>query len=157
MATKKRIPKLVAGDKAPDFKVADEHGKIRSLKDFKGKKLVLFFYPKDNTSGCTKEACNLRDNHAKLRKAGYEVVGVSTDSEKSHQSFIEKHDLPFTLLADTDKELVAAYDVWGDKVLYGKKYKGVFRTTFIINEKGVIEQVITDVDTEAHAEQILEG
>lgn len=156
MAAKKRIPKLVAGDKAPDFKVADEHGKIRSLKDFKGKKLVLFFYPKDNTSGCTKEACNLRDNYSKLKKAGYEVVGVSTDSEKSHQGFIAKHELPYTLLADTEKELVTAYDVWGDKVLYGKKYKGVFRTTFLINEKGVIDQVITDVDTEAHAGQILE-
>jgi peroxiredoxin Q/BCP len=155
MAAKKRIPKLKAGDKAPDFKVNDENGKVRSLKDFKGKKLVLFFYPKDNTSGCTKEACNLRDNYTRLKKAGFEVVGVSTDSEKSHQGFIEKHDLPFTLLADTDKELVAAYDVWGDKVLYGKKYKGVFRTTFVINEKGVIEEVISDVDTEEHAAQIL--
>lgn len=155
MAASKRIPKLKAGDKAPDFKIADENGKIRSLKDFKGKKLVLFFYPKDNTPGCTKEACNLRDNYAKLKKAGYEVVGVSIDSEKSHQNFIGKYDLPFTLLADTENELVSAYDVWGDKVLYGKKYKGVFRTTFVINEKGVIEDVITDVDTEEHAAQIL--
>ncbi|MFM2208139.1 MAG: thioredoxin-dependent thiol peroxidase [Bacteroidota bacterium] len=155
MAAKKRIPKLKVGDKAPDFKVNDENGKVRSLKDFKGKKLVLFFYPKDNTSGCTKEACNLRDNYARLKKAGFEVVGVSTDSEKSHLGFIDKHDLPFTLLADTEKELVAAYDVWGDKVLYGKKYKGVFRTTFVINEKGVIAEVISDVDTEAHAAQIL--
>jgi len=155
MAAKKRIPKLVTGDKAPDFKVSDETGKIRSLKDFKGKKLILFFYPKDNTSGCTKEACNLRDNYSKLKKAGYEVVGVSIDSQKSHQGFIDKHELPFTLLADTEMELVAAYDVWGDKVLYGKKYKGIFRTTFVISEKGIIEEVITDVDTAANAEQIL--
>lgn len=155
MAAKKRLPKLTAGDKAPDFKVADQDGNIRSLKDYKGKKLVLFFYPKDNTSGCTKEACNLRDNYSKLKKKGYEVVGVSTDSEKSHQSFIAKHDLPFTLLADVEKEMVDAYDVYGDKVLYGKKYKGVFRTTFVVNEKGVIEDVIADVDTAAHAEQIL--
>ncbi|MFM7725755.1 MAG: peroxiredoxin, partial [Flavobacteriales bacterium] len=98
IATKKRTPKLQSGDKAPDFKIPDQDGQIRSLKDYKGKKLVLFFYPKDNTSGCTKEACNLRDNHARLKKAGYEVVGISTDSPKSHTGFIEKHDLPFTLL-----------------------------------------------------------
>ena len=151
----KRLPKLKAGDKAPDFKVHDENGKVRSLKDFKGKKLVLYFYPKDNTPGCTKEACNLRDNYTKFKKAGYEVIGVSTDSESSHKKFIDKQSLPFSLLADTDMELVKAYDVYGDKVLYGKKYKGVFRTTFVINEKGVIEEVITDVDTSAHAEQIL--
>ena len=151
----KRLPKLQAGDKAPDFKVHDENGKVRSLKDFKGKKLVLYFYPKDNTPGCTKEACNLRDNYTKFKKSGYEVIGVSTDSESSHKKFIDKQSLPFSLLADTDMELVKAYDVYGDKVLYGKKYKGVFRTTFVINEKGVIEEVITDVDTSAHAEQIL--
>lgn len=151
----KRLPKLKAGDKAPDFKVHDENGKVRSLKDFKGKKLVLYFYPKDNTPGCTKEACNLRDNYTKFKKSGYEVIGVSTDSESSHKKFIDKQSLPFSLLADTDMELVKAYDVYGDKVLYGKKYKGVFRTTFVINEKGVIEEVITDVDTSAHAEQIL--
>ena len=151
----KRLPKLQAGDKAPDFKVHDENGKVRSLKDFKGKKLVLYFYPKDNTPGCTKEACNLRDNYTKFKKAGYEVIGVSTDSESSHKKFIDKQALPFSLLADTEMELVKAYDVYGDKVLYGKKYKGVFRTTFVINEKGVIEEVITDVDTSAHAEQIL--
>ena len=151
----KRLPKLQAGDKAPNFKVHDENGKVRSLKDFKGKKLVLYFYPKDNTPGCTKEACNLRDNYTKFKKSGYEVIGVSTDSESSHKKFIEKQSLPFSLLADTDMELVKAYDVYGDKVLYGKKYKGVFRTTFVISEKGVIEEVITDVDTSAHAEQIL--
>ncbi|MFM7216965.1 MAG: thioredoxin-dependent thiol peroxidase [Bacteroidota bacterium] len=155
MATKKRNPKLQSGDKAPDFKIPDQDGQIRSLKDYKGKKLVLFFYPKDNTSGCTKEACNLRDNHAQLKKAGYEVVGISTDSPKSHTGFIAKHDLPFTLLADTEKSMVEAYDVYGDKMLYGKKYKGIFRTTFLIDAKGVIEEVISDVDTENHAEQIL--
>lgn len=155
MATKKRTPKLQSGDKAPDFKIPDQDGQIRSLKDYKGKKLVLFFYPKDNTSGCTKEACNLRDNHAQLKKAGYEVVGISTDSPKSHTGFIAKHDLPFTLLADTEKSMVEAYDVYGDKMLYGKKYKGIFRTTFLIDAKGVIEEVISDVDTENHAEQIL--
>lgn len=155
MAATKRIPKLKPGDKAPDFKIKDQDGEVRSLKDFKGKKLVLFFYPKDNTSGCTKEACNLRDNYKKLKKAGYEVVGVSPDSSKSHQGFIAKHDLPFTLLADTEKELVNDYDVYGDKILYGKKYKGVFRTTFIIDDKGRIEDIITDVDTDEHASQIL--
>lgn len=155
MATKKRTPKLQSGDKAPDFKIPDQDGQIRSLKDYKGKKLVLFFYPKDNTSGCTKEACNLRDNHAQLKKAGYEVVGISTDSPKSHTGFIAKHDLPFTLLADTEKSMVEAYDVYGDKMLYGKKYKGIFRTTFLIDAKGVIEEVISEVDTENHAEQIL--
>jgi thioredoxin-dependent peroxiredoxin len=155
MAAKKRIPKLQAGDKAPDFQVPDQDGTVRSLKDYKGKKLVLFFYPKDNTSGCTKEACNLRDNHAKLKKAGYQVVGISTDSPKSHTSFIDKFDLPFTLLADTERSMVEAYDVYGDKVLYGKKYKGIFRTTFLIDAKGVIEEVISDVDTENHADQIL--
>ncbi len=155
MATKKRVPKLQPGDKAPDFKVPDQNGVVRSLKDFKGKKLVLFFYPKDNTPGCTKEACNLRDNYSKFKKKGMEVVGVSTDSEKSHQGFIAKHELPFLLLSDSNFELVTAYDVYGDKILYGKKYKGVFRTTFVISEKGVVEEVIVDVDTAAHAEQLL--
>lgn len=155
MAAKKRTPKLQPGDKAPDFRISDQNGEIRSLKDYKGKKLVLFFYPKDNTSGCTKEACNLRDNHARFKKAGYQIVGISTDSIKSHQSFIGKFDLPFDLLADTDREMVEAYDVYGDKVLYGKKYKGIFRTTFVIDAKGVIEEVISDVDTANHAEQIL--
>ena len=155
MATKKRTPKLQPGDKAPDFSISDQDGKVHSLKDYKGKKLVLFFYPKDNTSGCTKEACNLRDNYSKFKKAGYEVVGISTDSGKSHQSFISKFDLPFTLLADTDREMVEAYDVYGDKVLYGKKYKGIFRTTYVVDGKGVIEKVIADVDTTNHTEQIL--
>ena len=155
MAAKKRVPKLQPGDKAPDFKVPDQNGVVRSLKDFKGKKLVLFFYPKDNTPGCTKEACNLRDNYSKFKKKGMEVVGVSTDSEKSHQGFIAKHELPFLLLSDSNFELVTAYDVYGDKILYGKKYKGVFRTTFVISEKGVVEEVLVDVDTAAHAEQLL--
>ncbi|MFM8432084.1 MAG: thioredoxin-dependent thiol peroxidase [Bacteroidota bacterium] len=155
MAAKKRTPKLQPGDKAPDFSISDQNGEIRSLKDYKGKKLVLFFYPKDNTSGCTKEACNLRDNHARFKKAGYQVVGISTDNAKSHQNFIQKHELPFDLLADTDHEMVESYDVYGDKVLYGKKYKGIFRTTFVIDSKGVIEEVISDVDTSNHAEQIL--
>lgn len=155
MAAKKRTPKLQPGDKAPDFSISDQNGEIRSLKDYKGKNLVLFFYPKDNTSGCTKEACNLRDNHARFKKAGYQVVGISTDNAKSHQNFIQKHELPFDLLADTDHEMVESYDVYGDKVLYGKKYKGIFRTTFVIDSKGVIEEVISDVDTSNHAEQIL--
>lgn len=156
MASKKRLPKLQVGDKAPDFSVTDQNGKLRTLSEFKGKKLVLFFYPKDNTSGCTQEACNLRDNYAVLKKKGFELLGVSTDSEKSHQGFRAKHDLPFDLLADTEHTLVTDYDVYGDKVLYGRKYKGIFRTTFVIDGKGIIRSVISDVDTKAHAEQILE-
>lgn len=152
----KRIPKLAAGDKAPAFELPNQDGETMKLSDFKGKKIILYFYPKDNTSGCTAQSCNLRDNYSRLRRKGYEVIGVSTDSVASHKKFVDKYDFPFPLLADEDKKMVKAYDVYGEKVLYGRKYNGIFRTTFLINEKGVIEEVISDVDTKEHAAQILE-
>ena len=125
------------GDKAPEILGLNEHGEEIRLSAYQGKKIVLYFYPKDNTSGCTAQACNLRDNYSELRKAGYEVIGVSVDDAKSHQKFIAKHDLPFTLIADTDKKLVEQFGVWGEKSMYGRKYMGTFRTTFIINEEGM--------------------
>ncbi len=145
------------GDKAPDLLGINEKGEEIHLSDYKGKKLVLYFYPKDSTSGCTAQACNLRDNYDALRQAGYEVVGVSVDSEKSHQKFIEKNSLPFPLIADTDKKLVEQFGVWGEKSMYGRKYMGTFRTTFIINEEGVVERIIgpKEVKTKDHAAQIL--
>ena len=146
---------LKPGDKAPDFSVNDENGNPVKLKDFKGKKLVLYFYPKDMTPGCTAESCNLRDNYKVLQKQGYEVLGVSTDSEKSHQKFIAKEKLPFHLLADADKVMHEAYGTWGEKSMYGRKYMGTLRTTFIINEKGIIEEIIGKVDTKNHTAQIL--
>ncbi len=145
------------GDKVPELLGVDENGKEIRLGDFKGRKLVLYFYPKDMTSGCTAQACNLRDNYASLRKAGYEVVGVSVDGQDSHRKFIEKNNLPFTLIADTGKALVRQFGVWGEKTMYGRKYMGTFRATFIINEEGVIERIITpkEVKTKEHAAQIL--
>jgi len=148
---------LKAGDKAPDFKGKDENGKLVSLKSFAGKKLVLYFYPKDNTPGCTVEACNLRDNYSGLKKKGYSILGVSADEELKHLKFIEKFDLPFSLLADVDLKVIKAYDVWGPKKFMGKTYDGINRTTFVIDEKGKIEKVITDVKTKNHTEQILES
>ena len=145
------------GDKAPEVLGVNEKGEEIRLSNYKGKKLVLYFYPKDSTSGCTAQACNLRDNYDALRRAGYEVVGVSIDSEKSHQKFIEKNSLPFPLIADTDKKLVDQFGVWGEKSLYGRKYMGTFRTTFIINEEGIIERIIgpKEVKPKNHAAQIL--
>lgn len=145
------------GDKAPEVLGINEKGEEIHLSDYKGKKVVLYFYPKDSTSGCTAQACNLRDNYSALREAGYEVIGVSVDSEKSHQKFIEKNQLPFTLIADTDKKLVEEFGVWGEKSMYGRKYMGTFRTTFILNEEGVVERIIgpKDVKTKDHAAQIL--
>ena len=141
----------------PAFCVADQNGNIVTNEQLIGKQTVIYFYPKDNTPGCTTEACNLRDNYSELRKAGYEVIGVSVDSEKSHQRFIEKNNLPFTLIADTDKKLVEQFGVWGEKSMCGRKYMGTFRTTFIINEEGIIERIITpkEVKTKDHATQIL--
>lgn len=139
------------------FKAKDENGNTVSLSDFKGKKLVLYFYPADNTPTCTVEACNLRDNFEVLRKAGYEILGVSPDSAKKHQNFIKKHDLPFPLLVDEDLTIIKAYDVWGPKVTFGKAYDGLLRTTFIINKKGIIERVIDKVESKRHTEQILAG
>lgn len=146
---------LTAGSKAPDFKVNDQEGKEVKLSDFKGKKVVLYFYPKDMTPGCTAESCNLRDNYTILQKQGYEVLGVSTDDEKSHRKFIEKEKLPFRLLADTDKSLHAKYGTWVEKSMYGRKYMGTARVTFIINEQGIIDEIIDKVDTKNHTDQIL--
>lgn len=145
------------GDKAPEILGINEKGEEIRLSNYKGKKLVLYFYPKDSTSSCTAQACNLRDNYDALRQAGYEVVGVSVDSEKSHQKFIEKNSLPFPLIADTDKKLVEQFGVWGEKSMYGRKYMGTFRTTFIINEEGIVERIIgpKEVKTKDHAAQIL--
>ncbi len=145
------------GDKAPEVLGLNEKGEEIRLSNYAGRKIVLYFYPKDMTSGCTAQACNLRDNYAELRKQGYEVIGVSVNDAKSHQKFIEKNELPFTLIADTEKTLVQQFGVWGEKSMYGRKYMGIFRTTFIINEEGVIERIISpkEVKTKDHAAQIL--
>lgn len=148
------MTKLKEGMKAPDFKGTDQFGCQVALSDFAGKKLVLYFYPKDNTPGCTAEACNLRDNHKELQEKGFAVVGISADNEKSHKSFAEKYSLPFSLIADTSKKIMDDYGVFGEKKLYGKTFLGVQRTTFIIDEKGIIEKVITKVDTKGHTQQI---
>lgn len=146
---------LAPGTKAPDFKVKDQDGNIVSLKDFKGKKVVIFFYPKDNTPGCTKEACNLRDNYTALTKKGIVLLGVSVDDEKSHQKFIQKFELPFPLLADTDHTIVEAYKVWIEKSMYGRKYMGTARVSYLIGETGKIDQVIEKVEVSNHSAQIL--
>ena len=146
---------LKPGDKAPSFSVKDQSGKLITLDDFAGSRLVIYFYPKDNTPGCTAQACNLRDNYDALLKAGYKVLGVSADSEKSHQGFIEKFNLPFPLLSDTDKEMLQAYGVFGPKKFMGKTYDGIHRTTFVIDEKGYISEVIDKVDTKNHTSQII--
>jgi peroxiredoxin Q/BCP len=146
---------LLIGNQAPDFKTKDQDGKEVRLSDFRGKKVVLYFYPKDMTPGCTAEACSLRDNYRALQKAGYEVLGVSTDDERSHQKFIAKEKLPFRLLADTDKSLHASYGTWVKKSMYGREYMGTARVTYVINEHGVIDEVIEKVDTKNHAAQIL--
>lgn len=143
------------GDKAPDFKGKDQNGKSIALKDFKGKKIVLYFYPKDDTPGCTAQACNLRDNYSVLKKKGYQVIGVSADDEKKHLKFIDKYELPFPLIADVDLEIIKKYDVWGTKKFMGKVYDGIIRTTFIIDEKGKFEDVITEVKTKEHTAQII--
>ena len=147
--------KLKIGDKAPVFKVNDQNGKTVSLALLKGKKIVLYFYPKDSTPGCTAEACNIRDNYSQLLKAGYEVFGISSDDEKSHKKFIEKQELPFSLLADVDKTVHEKYDTWVEKSMYGRKYMGTARVTFVIDEKGIISEIIDKVDTKNHTAQIL--
>ena len=146
---------LNIGDKAPDFEVNNQNSEKTKLSDYKGKKVVLYFYPKDNTPGCTAESCNLRDNYQELKAAGYEILGVSPDSEKSHQNFINKYELPFTLLVDTEKDILQKYDVWKEKSMYGRKYMGTVRTTFIIDEDGRIERIIEKVNTKDHTNQIL--
>ncbi|GAB4243694.1 MAG: thioredoxin-dependent thiol peroxidase [Saprospiraceae bacterium] len=147
---------LKEGDKAPAFSGVDQNGNPVSLDDFKGKKLILYFYPKDSTPGCTKEACNLRDNFELLKEKGFEILGVSPDSATRHQNFINKHKLPFPLLVDEDLETIKAYGVWGEKKFMGRKFMGVLRTTFVIDENGTIEKVITKVKVGKHAQQILE-
>ena len=146
---------LKIGYKAPDFKAVDGDGRTVALSDYKGKKLVIYFYPKDNTPGCTAEACDLRDNYHRFQAAGYEILGVSKDSEKSHRGFAEKYSLPFRLVADTDTAILQAYDAWGEKSLYGKKYMGALRKTYVIDEHGVITDIIDKVNTKAHSAQIL--
>ncbi len=151
----KHESKIKVGDKAPAIKGIDENGKEFDSKSLKGKKVVLYFYPKDNTPGCTAEACSLRDNYKRMLKEGYVVIGVSADTPVKHKKFIEKYDLPFPLIADEQLELIKAYDVWGKKKFMGKEFEGILRTTFVIDEKGMIEEVISKVDTVGHAEQIL--
>ena len=148
---------LKEGQKAPRFKGLNEKGELISLADYKGKKLILFFYPKDNTPTCTVEACNFRDNYKLLEKHGFALLGVSPDSAKKHQNFIAKHEFPFSLLADTAREVIQSYGVWGKKKMYGRTYEGVYRTTFVIDEKGVIEKIFTKVKAKNHTEQILEA
>lgn len=149
------MTQLNIGDKAPGFKTQNEKGETVSLDQYKGQKLVLYFYPKDNTPGCTSEACDLRDHYSTFKKKGYEILGVSPDSAKSHTSFINKYDLPFSLLADEDHAVAEAYGAWGEKSMYGKKYMGILRKTFVIDEQGKIEKIIEKVDTKAHAAQLL--
>ena len=146
---------LKVGDKAPDFTAKDSEGNIIKLIDYKGKKVVLFYYPKASTPGCTVEACNLRDNYTRFIKNGYEILGVSADSTKRQQNFIDKYDLPFPLLADVEKTVINAYKVWGQKKFMGREYDGIHRTTFVIDEKGIIEEVITKVKTKEHSTQLL--
>ena len=149
------ITTLKAGDKAPSFKTTNQDGKEISLEGFKGKKVVLYFYPKDSTPGCTMQACNLRDNYEALQKANYVVLGVSADTEKLHKRFIEKQSIPFDLLMDEDKTIIQAYGVWGLKKFMGREFDGIHRTTFLIDEEGIIEEVIMKVKTKDHTNQIL--
>jgi len=149
------IPK--EGEKAPAFEATDQNGKRVSLADFKGKKLVLYFYPEDDTPTCTVQACNLRDNYPLLRKKGFAIVGVSPDTEKSHQKFEKKFSLPFTLLSDPQHAIIDKYGVWGEKKLYGREYMGLLRTTFLIDEKGIIRKIFTRPRNKKHAEEIIEA
>lgn len=149
------ISPLPKGRKAPTFPVTDQNGNTFSLQDYLGKKVILFFYPRDNTPTCTEEACNLRDNYQLLQEKGFEVIGVSTDSARKHQNFIRKFSLPFPLIADTDNKLTDAFGVWGEKQLFGRKYMGLVRTTFVIDEKGKIAHVIEKVEAKNHTDQLL--
>lgn len=146
---------LQIGDKAPLFEAKDQDGNVVKLSDFQGKKIVLYFYPKDSTPACTAQACSLRDNYEAFLAKKYIVLGVSADNEKSHKKFADKYNLPFPLLADTEHYIVESYGVWGEKMLYGKKYMGIIRTTFIISENGNIQDIISKIDTKNHAGQVL--
>lgn len=148
------MAEIVAGQKAPDFRGTDQNGNIVKLEDYKGKKLILYFYPKDNTPGCTKEACSFRDNYNDMTSKGFDVVGISADSESSHKKFTEKFSIPFPLIADTERTILEAYGAFGEKKLYGKTFLGIKRTTFIIDEEGIVEKVIKKVDTKDSASQI---
>lgn len=148
---------LQAGDKAPDFKTKDQDGNVVSLKDFKGKKVALYFYPEDDTQVCTVQACNLRDNYAELKKHGITILGVSPNDEKSHKKFEAKFNLPFTLLVDEDLKLANKYGVWAEKVLYGNRHMGIVRSTFLINEDGKIHHIIKRALSKIHTQQILKG
>lgn len=146
---------LKEGDKAPAFKGIDQNGNTVSLADFKGKKLVIYFYPQDNTPTCTVQACNLRDNYLLLKQHGFEVVGISPDDEKSHKKFETKFQLPFTLIADSKHAIIDKYGVWGEKQMYGKQYMGLHRTTFLVNEKGIIKKIIAKPKSKQHAEEVI--
>jgi len=146
---------LKVGDPAPVIKAFDQNGNAIKLSDYSGSKLILFFYPKANTPGCTAEACNLRDHYATLSRAGFKIIGVSADNEKRQKNFSEKFNFPYPLIPDTGKNVIKAYGVWGTKKIYGKEYEGILRTTFVISEKGMIEHIITKVKTKEHTEQIL--
>jgi peroxiredoxin Q/BCP len=150
------MQQIIEGLPAPFFEGIDQHGATIKLSDFKGKKLVLYFYPKDNTTGCTAEACSLRDNYSTLQKDGYVIIGVSPDSVKSHKKFADKYTLPFSIISDESKKILTDFGVWGEKQMDGKKYMGVLRTTFIIDKNGIIDKIISKVDTSHHGKQILD-
>jgi peroxiredoxin Q/BCP len=149
------MEELKIGDMSPQFEGKDQDGNIIQLSSYLGKKTVLFFYPKDSTPGCTTEACNLRDNYLRLQSKGFEIIGISVDSQKSHQKFIEKNKLPYPLISDTEKEIVTKFGVWGEKKFMGRTYLGTKRVTFVLDENGIIERIFDKVDTKKHAEQIL--
>ena len=151
-----KLMSIIEGGKAPAFKGVDQNGNAIALKDFIGKKVVLYFYPKDDTPGCTTQSCNLRDNYKLLTDQGFAIVGMSADSVKSHKKFEKKFDLPFPLVADEDKVIVEKYGVWGEKQFMGKTFMGIIRTTFLIDEKGVIKRIITKIDTANHSQQVLD-
>ncbi len=148
------MPELKEGDLAPAISARDQNGELITLEEYRGKKVVLFFYPKDNTPGCIAEACDLRDNYSRFREQGFEIVGVSADSEKSHLKFIAKHELPFRLISDPDKKVLQDYDAWGEKKLYGKTYLGILRKTYLIDKDGYVEKIIEKVKTKEHSKQI---
>jgi peroxiredoxin Q/BCP len=148
------MPDLKEGDLAPAISARDQNGELITLEEYRGRKVVLFFYPKDNTPGCTAEACDLRDNYSRFQEQGYEIVGVSADSEKSHQNFIAKHQLPFRLISDPERKVLQDYGAWSEKKMYGKSYMGILRKTYVINQDGYVEKIIEKVLTKEHSKQI---